>query len=605
MRLRKTSNLKICQDNKMVHSYSTNVVEEHATIGKMRAALAIIAKTLCGTLGPYGSTTIIQDRQHSHFASKDGYDLMNRINFDDEVGRTVLDIVRQVASNQVLTVGDGSTSAIIVANALYDALTSNHDIFENIPPKDIVDILNDIASFLTEDLKSLTKPVSEDLRELTTLATISTNNDKVLGDTVADIYKKIGRNGFISTDVVKPTEVDSVEIKRGIEIQRGYIHECFGRFYENKKVIYDKNPRVLLFNYALSQDDLKDIMVPLLQAAIDMEDAELLIVANHYDPDVVNFLHANRTKHMQLGGKKTMPEMNFTAVDIEQVTERGINDLKDIAFLCDCEIFDKYQHSPADIVKDPLRFIGSAEKIIASEKTTQIIFKDMISEEHEKKKKKKIAALNKDIEDLLKLQELDKEQDFDLYETRRRVANMTDSTAIFHVGGKTQTERQTRERLIEDAIFACKSALKYGYIPGGNLMIPYILSIRREAYCDTLGTKYHYLKVDGGIRTFFYQFVEILSEAFLESYRNVLGNSLLPDNKIEEIIDDCIENRKFYNLKTHTMETFDTTSVINSVDTDIQILKSTISIISILATSNQFITLNLNVDSLLVKPEEG
>ena len=136
-------------------------------------------------------------------------------------------------------------------------------------------------------------------------------------------------------------------------------------------------------------------------------------------------------------------------------------------------------------------------------------------------------------------------------------------------------------------------------------MIPYILSIRREAYCDTLGTKYHYLKVDGGIRTFFYQFVEILSEAFLESYRNVLGNSLLPDNKIEEIIDDCIENRKFYNLKTHTMETFDTTSVINSVDTDIQILKSTISIISILATSNQFITLNLNVDSLLVKPEEG
>lgn len=316
MKLRETSNYDICQENGLRFTYSTNVVEEQATIGKIRSVLKIIAKVLCGTLGPYGSTTIIQDAQSHHFATKDGYDLMNRITFDDEVGRTILDIIRQVASNQVLTVGDGSTSAIIVANALFDALTSSHDLFKNVSPKDIVDILNDIAIFLTEDLKKMATPVSDDLHELDTIAAISTNNDKELGRTIADIYKKIGKDGFISTDVVKTYEKDHIEIKHGIEIQRGYIDEVFGRFFENKKVIYDKNPRVLLFNYRITHDDLEKIMIPLMQKTINMEDAELLIIANSYDPDAVNFFKANRTKHLQLGGKQKMPEMNFTAVDI-------------------------------------------------------------------------------------------------------------------------------------------------------------------------------------------------------------------------------------------------------------------------------------------------
>ena len=599
MRLRDISNYDICHDNGLLFTYSTNVVEEHATIGKIRSVLKIIAKVLCGTLGPYGSTTIIQDRQGHHFASKDGYDLMNRINFDDEVGRTILDIIKQVASNQVLTVGDGSTSAIIVANALFDALVTNHDTFKNVPPKDIVDILNDIATFLTEDLKKMAVPVSEDLHEIDTIAAISTNNDKELGKTIADIYRKIGKDGFISTDVVKAYEKDVVEIKHGIEIQRGYVDEVFGRFFEGKKVIYDNDPNIILFNYKLTQDDLKDILVPLMQAAHSREDVSYVIVANQYDYDVMNFLKTNRTKHLQVGGKYA--EINFTAVDIEQVTDRGRHDLEDIAFLCGCEVFDKYKHTPADIVKNPNRFIGQAEKIVATEKSTQFIFKDFISPDHENKKKKKIEYFKEEIANFMKLNELNADQDFDLYENRRRLANMTDSTAIFHVGGKMQTERQTRERLIEDAIFACKSALKYGFIPGGNLMIPYILNNRIEAYCDTLGTKYNYLKVSEGTRMFFMSFMNILKNAFIESYRNVLSNSLMTEEQIEETIKKCIDEKLFYNLKNHEYEKFEETSVINSVDTDIQILKSCISIISILATSNQFITLNFNIDSALTK----
>jgi len=113
MKLRNKTNIEICEDNKLKYSFLANTIEESLTKSKIRATMQIISKTLCGTLGPYGSTTVVQDREGRHFATKDGYDVMNKISFDDEVARTILDILRQVASTQVLNVGDGSTSAIV------------------------------------------------------------------------------------------------------------------------------------------------------------------------------------------------------------------------------------------------------------------------------------------------------------------------------------------------------------------------------------------------------------------------------------------------------------------------------------------------------------
>ena len=123
MKLRNKTNLEICDENQLKISIATNVVEENNTKNKMRATSNLIAKALIATLGPYGSSTIIQDREGKHFATKVGYDLMNRMEFDDAVARTILDLFRTTASNQVFTVGDGSTSAIVVANSLFQALT--------------------------------------------------------------------------------------------------------------------------------------------------------------------------------------------------------------------------------------------------------------------------------------------------------------------------------------------------------------------------------------------------------------------------------------------------------------------------------------------------
>jgi chaperonin GroEL len=597
MKLRKKTNIEICEENGLKYTFLANTVEESVTKSKIRAAMQIISKTLCGTLGPYGSTTVVQDREMRHFATKDGYDVMNKISFEDEVARTVLDILRQVASNQVLNVGDGSTSAIVVSEALYSALTDPElQLFEKVAPKDVLDILNDIADYLEKELKTQARPISDDLHEIETVARIATNNDKETGKMIFDVYNRIGHFGFITTDVLEKKEKDTYEIKQGIEWSRGYVDDFFAYGYNNKKVIHDQEPRVFLTNSALTYADLEILLSNLLGDVCGKQKAELVIVANNFDEDVRNFFKVNRTKHM---GGKVIPEMIFTVVDIDQVTTTSVNNLDDLATMLGCEVYDKMKNKPVDYIAKPERFVGRAEKITVTGKSTQVIGKELSSELSEIKNNK-VKGFKEKLEELLSKDDLSSDDEYETYELKRRISSLTDSTAIIHVGGKSLTERMTRERLIEDAIFASKSALKYGVIPGGNIMIPKILRTYGEDLTDQLIKKYSYIQADD-VKSFFYQFLDILETAFLESYANVLNNSYFSEVEVKGVIEKCMRDDKFYNLKLHIYEDIKETEVINSVDTDIQILRSVISIIGILATSNQFITLNFNVTDQIRK----
>lgn len=592
MKLRDKTNIEICKENNIRYTFLTNVVEERNTKQKIRATLQIISKILVGTLGPYGSTTIIQDREMKHFATKDGYDLMNKISFSEEVSRTVLDLVRQVASNQVLTVGDGSTSAIVVASALYSSLTHPKlKLFDKIAPKDVLDILKDLADLLENDLKESAKPLSDDLSELETVATIATNNDKESGKLIKEIYDKIGEFGFISTDIMEKREKDSYEIKQGIEWPRGYIDDYFAKNYENKKVIHDQEPRIFLTDSILTYNDIEQILSPVIGEVCGREKAELLIVANGYEEDVRTFLRANRTKH--LGMSKT-PEIIFTAVDIDQVTDTGKYDLEDLATLLGSEVYKKMENTPAEFLMKPERFIGRAEKTIITKKSTQIIGKEL-SEEVKKAKELKVNDLREKLKEKMNIDEPKMDDHIEMYQLRRRISSLTDSTAVISVAGKSMTERMTRERLIEDAILASKSAIRHGVIPGGNISIPLVLTYKIDEYSELLAEKYNYIPVED-IGQFLSNFMRIIKDAFLESYRNVLNNSYFTEERVEEVIEECIEDKKFYNLKNHKFETFEETDVINSVDTDIQILESVVSIIGIMATSNQMITINFSTN---------
>lgn len=598
MKLRDKTNIRVCEDNSLPYTILTNVVEEKNTKNKMRATSELIAKALIATLGPYGSSTIIQDREGKHFATKDGYDLMNRMSFDDDVARTILDLFRTTASNQVLSVGDGSTSAIVVANALFQSLTDPNELehLKRIAPKDIVDILNDLSDIIEAELKKMATPVSDDMHELDTIAAIANNNDYNTGKLIGDIYREIGEYGFIAMDVLEKQAKDSYEIKKGIEWNRGYIDKFFAMDSMDGRVTYTSNPRVIISRNELTYDDLEMVLIPLMKQACNQEGAELLIIANDFDDDVINFLKANRTKHLRIGDKSV--PMTFTAVDIDTVTAESKAKIEDIAMLCGCRVFDKNFVQPAEVFAKPDQFIGHAAKVLVTAKTTQVIAKDDAA--NKKEIVDYIKSLNTEIKRLAELELPSREDDERLYHLRTRVARLTGSSAIFHVGGKTLAERMTRQRLVEDAIFACKSAIKHGYIPGGNICIPKVLLEHKEGLSSVLGEKYNYLPIEN-IRTFFGYFIDLLAETFLESYRAVLNNSYMSEETAEEVITKCLSENKFYNLKLHKFEEWNETNVINSVDTDIEILRSCISLVGILSTSNQFMTINLDVTGQIKK----
>lgn len=599
-RLREKTHLDICMENNLKSVILTNVVDESISKNKIKAALEIIAKTLSSTLGPDGSTTIIQNRQMKHSVTKDGLDVVSQITFQDEIARTVLDMIRSISSNQVLTVGDGSTSTIIVANAMYQAFTNEHnkEKFKYVSPKVIVDMLNTIAEYTENELKNEAIPLSDDYHELEKIASIAMNNDDNIGKVITDIYQKIGRHGFITTDSSEVYETDYIDYKKGISWNRGFIDPVFGERYEGNKVI-QKKPKVFITNGTVDINDCDNIFSQLITKVCGDNDQDLLIIGNYFTDEAVNWFYNIRQTY-----KLHKKELRFTVVDIDQVTETSKYKLTDLALLCGCKIYIKGLNKPEEVTirlpnqyvrDDKYMYLGSALSARITSNSTDIFCDDsLLSEKALKEKENEISKITEELDKLEKDPLITSKAINDKFKYKTRLADLQNLTAVFHVGGKTFQERDSRERLVEDAVFASKSAIMYGYVVGGNVTIPRIIYKHKDEVIKLLSEKFYYLEQD---RSFFDYFLNLFIDSFLSSYRTVLENSqILSDEKIDDILNTVLNEDKFYNLKTHKYESFKETSVINSMNTDLQILKSCVSLIGLLATSNQVITINCNLE---------
>jgi chaperonin GroEL len=606
-RLRDKTNLEICDDNKLINPIFTNVIDADLSKKKIRSVMNIISKALISTLGPDGSTTILEGRARDHLVTKDGLDVISRIAFQDEVSSTILDMVKTISVSQVQSVGDGSTSAIVVANALLQGLTDPQtDLMKFASPKVIVDMIGETAKYLETALKASATPVSDDMSELADIASIAMNNDDVGGNTMRDIYKKIGKYGFITTDTKEKYETDFIEYKRGISWERGYIDPCFGEKYDALTVVVEK-PKVFITNKAITYDDCEKLFNPLIGTICGKQSQELIIIAPDIDTEARAFFRTNR-QLQKLG----YPELKFTVVDIDNTASRSINTMEDIAILCGCEMFKDGVTHFADVIAslEPeylkkigatrSKYIGTAAiKATISKVNTEIICDDaLLDKDMLERKNTEISNIKKNIETLDNKSVKTSEDVRAEYFAKYRLSNLENRTAIYHVGGQTAVERDTRERLIEDAIFASKSALNCGYIVGGNIMIPRIIHRDRKQISELLKKRFWYIKDAPNFdeAKFYDEFLDMLENGFLESYRAVLDNSYLSDSQINDILEKCVNEDVFYNLKTHKYETAKEAKVINSTDTDIQIMRSCMSLVGLLGTSNQFITLNCNLE---------
>jgi len=554
----------------MKENIMCNVYNEKDTNEMIDATLEHITKVLKNTLGPYGTNSILTNKLAGPTLCKDGYTVLGKISYNNEFSTTILNLIKAISKTLVKEVGDGSTSSIIVASALYKEILNIKNEFK-IAPKEIIDTLTYLAELLETDiLKKATPITDENFKVLKSIAAISNNNDDAAGDIIYELYKKVGVEGFISLEINEKATEDRVDIQNGIEFKGGYLAREFATEKNRITAVYE-DAMVLLCNDTIDGADMESIGNLYAQVCTGMG-KPLIIIAKNYDHEMYNFFKINRT---QPSGKNfiCLPLM-FPLPSMEWEDR-----FEDMAIYLGAKIYSKVAGmSPKDITKD---ILGSCDRITADDTKTVIVKENLPLEVDNR---------------ICELEEYLDEFDGDLsnskvYDLKKRIAILKAKTAVLYVGGQSYTEKETRKFLMEDAVYACKSTIENGYICGGNLIIPSCIHKKYKTYKRLLNKNKKICKsLKGEERERFIEtLLDSVTTSFKQSYYTVLNNKIQDSEEINEILEKCVNNNKIFNLIEHRFEDMRKTRIINSAMTDIQIMKACFSMISLLATSNQFI----------------
>lgn len=570
-------------ENLLKREMQTNIIDEETTQAIIGQTFSKIATSISNSLGPYGSNTIIKDPYGiEHSITKDGYTILNKIRFDGSMQQTILNIILKVSKALVQEVGDASTSSVIVAEALYKELIEffNKNI---LPRKDVLDTLTEVQNIVEKYIFKYSKKL-ENKEQLAKVASISNNNDKKIGEMVAAIYEELNFQGFINLEL-SPNERTFHKITNGIEVDRGYINFIFTNQADKVTAIYEE-PRILMCNDILTEED-QDFLAQILEVVLASE-IPLVIIAKGYSSEIINILTCNKAKFRE---KFPILPIEYSLKNLKQHEA-----FEDLAIYLGATIYDKYNNNVIPPEKAAAFFaheLGKCNKVVCNEKRTSFIegnFNEEMREDRLKLIDEKIEKLNekKNYSDI----------DIEKYELEKRKNVLKGKIANLYVGGESDIEKKTRRDLVEDSIYSCKSAIEYGYVLGGNLIIPHILKHHHDEIKETiLSNEEIFMGFDERERERFVgELLVLIQKSFLVSFQRVLFNKFKDTDKAEKRALKCIEKDDLIilNLKKNKFESINDSDVINSAKTDIEIMRSVFSIIGLLASSNQMLSLDCN-----------
>ena len=556
----------------MEKNISTNIAEENIYKEKASETLNKISQCLEKSLGYYGSSTIIEDKICGHIITKDGYTILQNLKFDNPISCTIYDIIKKISFELVQEVGDGSTSSIVIANALFNEI-KNSSILDKYSSKAILDCLKDIEKSLVKTIEDIAIPINEDNFEIIAkIATISNNNDNLVGEHIYNIYKLIGLEGLIYLEESHDTE-DHIEFVKGIEINRGMIADDFAN-QKNKIEAKFKDPFIFMCNDRLDSSDLTYI-VDVIGNVVARHAKPVVIIAKSFSVEFVNCWIINKKKN---------PELDICLVDFSFANSMQKGMFEDIAIYTGATIYDKEGSVDIKDINNIYSMLGSCDQMSINNRTTKIIG----CKGEPKTIEDRIESITEQIEELKRIDPIKNESFIFSLESRR--ANLKSLIVRYLVGGNSEIEKSNRKYLIEDSVFACRSALKSGYVIGGNLTIPRII-VNDVNSISKGNSEYNKNELDD----LYHILLNCLYNAFSSCYKKVLGNKFIDNDKVDYIFSETISSYdpSIYNIKNDKFESIADTNVVNSAMTEIKILESTISIIGLLVTSNQFVSKTL------------
>ncbi len=402
-----------------------------------------LANAVKVTLGPKGRNVIIEKKYGAPHITKDGVTVAKEIELDNAVQNLGAQLVKEVASKTGEQAGDGTTTATVLAQSIVGVGLKNVTAGAN--PMDLKRGIDKAVVKVVESIKAQAQTVGNDFDKIEQVATISANNDAVIGKLIADAMRKVSKDGVITIEEAKGTDT-TIEVVEGMQFDRGYISPYFVTNTETMEVEMEK-PYILIYDKKIS--NLKELL-PVLEPAVQ-SGRPLLIIAEDVDSEALTTLVVNRLR----------AQLKICAVKAPGFGDRRKEMLEDIAILTGGVVIS--EEKGVKLETATLEMLGSAEKITVNKDNTVIV--------NGAGSKEAIATRVNQI----KAQIAATTSDYDREKLQERLAKLAGGVAVLYVGAASEVEMKEKKDRVDDALSATRAAIEEGIVPGGG--VAYIRAI--------------------------------------------------------------------------------------------------------------------------------
>jgi len=496
-----------------------------------------LADAVKATLGPKGRNVVIDKKFGAPTITKDGVTVAKEIELEDPIENMGAQMVREVASKTSDVAGDGTTTATVLAQAIVREGIKNVTAGAN--PMDLKRGIDIAVQKVVEELKKISKTVGDDKEKIAQVGAISANNDRTIGELIANAMERVGKDGVITVEEAKGTETN-VEWVEGMQFDRGYLSPYFVTDAESMETRLE-DPLILIHDKKISV--MKDLL-PILEKTAQAG-RQILIISEDIEGEALATLVVNKLRGT----------LRVAAVKAPGFGDRRKAMLEDIAVLTGGTVISDEKGFKLDNTQ--LSYLGTAKKVNIDKDNTTIV------EGAGKKEdiKKRIGEIKGQIDKTT--------SDYDKEKLQERLAKLSGGVAVLKVGAATEVEMKEKKARVEDALHATRAAVEEGIVPGGG-----VAYLRILPKLDTLKLDNEDQKIG----------VEIIKKALEEPIRMIIANAGLEGsvvtNKVKEGKDDY-----GFNAQTEKYENLIQTGVIDPTKVTRIALENAASVAGLLLTT--------------------
>jgi chaperonin GroEL len=450
---------------------------------KIKKGVDTLAKAVKITLGPRGRNVVIDKKFGAPTVTKDGVTVAKEIELSDPFENMGAQMVKEVASKTSDIAGDGTTTATVLAQAIYAQGLKNVTAGSN--PTALKRGIDEAVIKVVQNLKKMSREVSGKA-EIAQVGTISANNDETIGNLIADAMDKVGKDGVITVEEAKSIET-SLEVVEGMQFDRGYVSPYFVTDSESMEVVLE-DVSILIHDKKISA--MKDLLPVLEKNA--QAGKPLLIIAEDIDGEALATLVVNKLRGT----------LKVAAVKAPGFGDRRKAMLEDIATLTGGRVIS--EETGFTLEKTSLEDLGHAKRITIDKDNTIIVEGEGSKDEI----KNRIGQIRSQIENTT--------SDYDIEKLQERLAKLAGGVAVLKIGAATEIEMKEKKARVEDALHATRAAVEEGVVPGGGVAL-----LRSMQVLDKL-------KLDGDMQIG----VQIVKRALEEPIRQIVANAGLEGSVI-------------------------------------------------------------------------